>query len=62
MTRPHPQMLLGYRQGSGPVLALHLGNDEFAVVGTKDGGSLTDTGRADVLLYGVAGIGYLYGS
>ena len=42
-----------------PILALHLGDDEFAIIGTQDGSRLADTGGANVLLHRRAGIGHL---
>ena len=46
-------------ESSCPVSALHFGNDEFAIVGTEDGSSLTDRGCAYMFLNGGTGVGHL---
>ena len=46
-------------QGGRPVLTFCFGNDQFAVIGTKEGGSLADAGCAHVFCYGLAGVGYV---
>ena len=46
-------------QSCRPVLTFNLGNYQFAVVGTEDGSSLTDTGCADMFHNSIAGVGNL---
>ena len=50
------QILIVDGEGSGPVPAFQLGDNQFAIVCSEDGGCLTDRGGAHVLLNGLAGI------